>query len=52
MIVANLRVWLVCGWFGLCVCVQGGGVDGGDGGEGEGRGILSGILVSKRSVLS
>ena len=51
MIVANLRVWLVCGWFGLCVCVQGGG-DGGDGGEGEGRGILSGILVSKRSVRS
>ena len=52
MIVANLWVWLVCGWFGLCVFAQGGGGDGGDGGEGEGRGILSGILASKRSVLS
>ena len=36
MIVANLRVWLVCGWFGLCVCVQGGGGWGGWGGGGGG----------------
>ena len=48
---ANLWVWLVCGWFGLCVFAQGEG-DGGDGGEGEGGGMLSGILASKRSVLS
>ena len=34
---ANLRVWLVCGWFGLCVCVQGGG-GGGWGGWGGGGG--------------
>ena len=36
---ANLRVWLVCGWFGLCVCVQGGGGMGGMGGRGRGEGF-------------
>ena len=35
---ANLWVWLVCGWFGLCVFAQGGGM-GGMGGRGRGEGF-------------
>ena len=34
--VADLWVWLVCGWFGLCVCVC---VGEGEGGEGRGEGF-------------
>ena len=50
-------LWLICG-FGLfvdglvCVCVYVCVGERGGGGEGKGRGILSGILVNKRSVLS